>query len=89
VDVPLIPRLRQSCDAAECDLADLGWEGVAGADGGEERVPAIGYEGGVEEGEVEVDEALSATPGEDPLEDCVIFCGGGRRGFGGCMRCAF
>jgi len=70
VDVPFIPRLRQSCDAVECDLADLGWEGVAGADGGGERVPAIGYEGGVEEGEVEVDEALSVAPGEDPLEDC-------------------
>jgi len=36
VNVPFIPRLRQICDAAECDLADLGWEGVVGADGGEE-----------------------------------------------------
>jgi hypothetical protein len=77
VDVPFIPRLCQSCNAAECNLADLDWEGVAGVDGGEERVPAIGYEEGVEEGEVEVDEALSVAPGEDPLEDCVIFCGGG------------
>jgi hypothetical protein len=58
-------------------------------DGGEEQVLAIGYEGGVEEGEVEVDEALSVAPGENPLEDCVIFCGGGRRGVRGCRICAF
>jgi hypothetical protein len=89
VDVPVIPCLCQSCDAAECDLADLGWEGVASVGGGEERVLAIGYKGGVEEGEVEVDEALSVAPGENPLEDCVIFCGGGQRGVRGCRRCGF
>lgn len=83
MDVPFIPRLLQSCDAVECDLVDLGWEGVVGVDDGEERVPAIGYEGGVGEGEVEVDEALSAAPGENSLEDCVVFCGGdGEGGWG-------
>ena len=54
MDVPFIPRLHQNCDAAECDVADLGWEGVASADGGEERVLAIGCEEGVEEAEAEV-----------------------------------
>jgi hypothetical protein len=80
VDLSFIPHLRQSCDAVECDSADLGWEGVAGAGGGGGRVPAIGCEGDVEEGEVEVDETLSAVLCQDPLENCIIFCGGGWEG---------
>lgn len=73
---PFVPGLVADCYAADGYLADIVRETGFRADGAEERVPAVGDGGGVQESEVECLEGARSASGFHAFDDCFFFWGG-------------
>lgn len=78
--LPLEPGLIDQGGTTDGNLADVGGQGGSCADAAEQRVPAIGNLGGVQEREIEGEEALGTSAGLDTLEDGFVLV---RREVGG------